>query len=154
MARTKSTRHWKVRNQIDTIEKLEAKLKYGINNRDQIYSLPNIISLSFFNSFIFLFVSSSLSFCVLSSSKQKQSIAKLPATTHHQKTQTATQATTTTPSENPIYQPSHHHYPIKNPINHPSHHHHPIRKSNPPPPPSENSMHQPPLENPSHHPPP
>ena len=34
--------HWKVKNQINTYEKLETKLKYGIKDMDQIYSLPFI----------------------------------------------------------------------------------------------------------------
>ena len=40
---TKLTWDWKVRDQIDTIEKLGTKLKYGVNDRDQIYSLPKKI---------------------------------------------------------------------------------------------------------------
>ena len=32
-------------NYIDTIKKLWTKLKYGINDRDQIHSLPKNISL-------------------------------------------------------------------------------------------------------------
>ena len=37
---TKLTWDWKVRDQIDTIEMLRTKLKYGIKDKDQIYSLP------------------------------------------------------------------------------------------------------------------
>ena len=35
--------YWKVKDQIDTIERLEAKLKYGVKDRDQICSLPFIL---------------------------------------------------------------------------------------------------------------
>ena len=35
-------RHWKVGDQIDTIEMLEIKLKYNIKDRDQICSLSPI----------------------------------------------------------------------------------------------------------------
>ena len=38
--RTKLTQHRKVRDQINTIERLETKLKYGVKDRDQICSLP------------------------------------------------------------------------------------------------------------------
>ena len=38
---TKSIWHWKVMDQIDTIEKLETKLKYCVNDEDQICSLLN-----------------------------------------------------------------------------------------------------------------
>ena len=38
----KLTRHWKVRDQIDTIEMLGTKLKYNVKNRDQICNLPSI----------------------------------------------------------------------------------------------------------------
>ena len=37
---TNLTWDWKVRDQIDTIEKLETKLKYGVKDIDQICSLP------------------------------------------------------------------------------------------------------------------
>ena len=37
--RTKLTRYWKVRDQIDTIQRLRTKLKYALKNRDQICSL-------------------------------------------------------------------------------------------------------------------
>ena len=37
--KTKLTQNWKVRDQIDTIERLETKLKYGVKDRDQICSL-------------------------------------------------------------------------------------------------------------------
>ena len=33
---TKLTWHWKVRDQIDTIERLGTKLKYGVKDRNQI----------------------------------------------------------------------------------------------------------------------
>ena len=33
------TQYQKVRNQIDTIEKLGTKLKYGIKDKDQLYNL-------------------------------------------------------------------------------------------------------------------
>ena len=36
---TKLTWHWKVRDQIDTIERLRTKLKYSVKNRNQIHSL-------------------------------------------------------------------------------------------------------------------
>ena len=36
----KLTRHLKVRDQINTIEKLMTKLKYSVNARDQICNLP------------------------------------------------------------------------------------------------------------------
>ena len=39
MALTKLTRHWKVRDQIDIVERLQTKLKYGINDKDQICNL-------------------------------------------------------------------------------------------------------------------
>ena len=39
-ALTKLTRHWKVKNQIDTTERLGNKLKYGVRDRDQIRNLP------------------------------------------------------------------------------------------------------------------
>ena len=39
---TKLTRHWKVRNQINTIKMLGTKLKYDIQDGDQICSLPFI----------------------------------------------------------------------------------------------------------------
>ena len=39
MAITKLIRHWKVGDQIDTIEMLGIKLKYGVKVRDQICSL-------------------------------------------------------------------------------------------------------------------
>ena len=39
MAWTKLIWHWKVRDQINTIEKLGTKLKYGIKDRVQICSL-------------------------------------------------------------------------------------------------------------------
>ena len=42
MTRNKLTQHGKVRNQIDTIKRLGIKLKYDVNDRDQIYNLPNI----------------------------------------------------------------------------------------------------------------
>ena len=38
--RTKLTQYRKVRDQINTIEMLETKLKYGVKHRDQICSLP------------------------------------------------------------------------------------------------------------------
>ena len=38
--KTKLTQHKKVRDQINTIERLETKLKYGVKDRDQIFSLP------------------------------------------------------------------------------------------------------------------
>ena len=41
-AGTKLTCHWKVRDQIDTIERLETKLKYDVNDKDQICSLPKL----------------------------------------------------------------------------------------------------------------
>ena len=44
MIETKLTWHWMVNNQIDTIEKLKIKLKYGVNDMDQICSLPYIFS--------------------------------------------------------------------------------------------------------------
>ena len=37
--RTKLTRHSKVRDQIDTIERLETKLKYNVKDGDQICNL-------------------------------------------------------------------------------------------------------------------
>ena len=40
MIETKLTRHWKVRDQIDTIERLRTKLKYDIKNKNEICSLP------------------------------------------------------------------------------------------------------------------
>jgi len=40
MVRTKLTQYRKVRDQIDTIERLRTKLKYGVKDRDQICSLP------------------------------------------------------------------------------------------------------------------
>ena len=42
MTRNKLTQYLKVRGQIDTIEKLGIKLKYDVNDRDQIHNLPNI----------------------------------------------------------------------------------------------------------------
>ena len=39
MIMIKLTQYWKVRNQINTIKKLEIKLKYDIKDRDQIHSL-------------------------------------------------------------------------------------------------------------------
>ena len=45
---TKLTQCQKVVDQIDIIERLRTKLKYGVKNRDQIYSLP-IINQSRFN---------------------------------------------------------------------------------------------------------
>ena len=33
------TRHWKVRDQIDTIERLGTKLKYSVKDREQIHNL-------------------------------------------------------------------------------------------------------------------
>ena len=38
-AKTKFTRHWKVRNQIDTIKRLMTKLKNSVKDRNQIRSL-------------------------------------------------------------------------------------------------------------------
>ena len=40
---TKLRQYWKVRDQIDTIERLEIKLKCGVKDRDQICSLPFIL---------------------------------------------------------------------------------------------------------------
>ena len=40
MAVTKLIWHRKVRDQIDTIERLETKLKYIVNDKDQIHNLP------------------------------------------------------------------------------------------------------------------
>ena len=40
MIKTKLTQQCKVRDQIDTIEMLRIKLKYGVKNKDQIHSLP------------------------------------------------------------------------------------------------------------------
>ena len=37
---TKLTRHWNIRDQIDTIKRLRTKLKYVVKSRDQICSLP------------------------------------------------------------------------------------------------------------------
>ena len=37
---TKLTRHWKVKDQLDTIERLWTKLKSAVKDRDQIHSLP------------------------------------------------------------------------------------------------------------------
>ena len=46
---TKLIRHWKVRDQIDTIKSLETKLKYGVKDKDQICSLSKkLLSLLFF----------------------------------------------------------------------------------------------------------
>ena len=36
---TKLTRHWKIRDQIDTIEMLEIKLKYAVKDMNQTRSL-------------------------------------------------------------------------------------------------------------------
>ena len=38
--KTKLTQHKKIRDQIDTIEILKTKSKYGVKDRDQICSLP------------------------------------------------------------------------------------------------------------------
>ena len=40
MTGIKLTWHWKVRDQIDTIERLGAKLTYGVKERDQLCNLP------------------------------------------------------------------------------------------------------------------
>ena len=46
---TKLTRHLKFRNQINIIEILKTKLKYGIKYEDQIHSLPfNILVVDMF----------------------------------------------------------------------------------------------------------
>ena len=39
----KLTWHWKTMNQIDTIERPWTKLKYSVNDRNQMCSLPNFI---------------------------------------------------------------------------------------------------------------
>ena len=50
MVVTKLTWHWNVRNQINTIENLKTKLKYVVNDRDQINYLPlNKINTDFLN---------------------------------------------------------------------------------------------------------
>ena len=40
---TKLIWHWKVKDQIDTIKMLETKLKYNVNDRDQICNLHFIL---------------------------------------------------------------------------------------------------------------
>ena len=53
---TKLTWHWKVRDQIDTIERLKTKLKYIVKNKNQIYSLPKILQkFDFINNPCFVF---------------------------------------------------------------------------------------------------
>ena len=47
MAWTKLTRYRNINDQIDSIKRLETKLKYDVNDRDQTCSLPYFIS-SFF----------------------------------------------------------------------------------------------------------
>ena len=42
MIETKLIRHWNVRDQTDTIERLEMKLKYDIKDGDKISGLPHI----------------------------------------------------------------------------------------------------------------
>ena len=44
--KTKLTQNWKVRDQIDTIERLETKLKYGVKNRDQLAIYPSLYYLN------------------------------------------------------------------------------------------------------------
>ena len=39
-AETKLTYHWEVMDQIDTIEKLETKLRYSVKDRDHSCCLP------------------------------------------------------------------------------------------------------------------
>ena len=49
MVEIELTWHGNVRNQINTIEKLGTKLKYSVNDRNQIRSLhKNILPISFF----------------------------------------------------------------------------------------------------------
>ena len=40
---TKLTQYQKVRDQIDTTERIETKLKYSVKDKDQICSLPFIL---------------------------------------------------------------------------------------------------------------
>ena len=40
MAETKWTQYWKDKDQIDTIEILETKLKYSIKDKDSLCTLP------------------------------------------------------------------------------------------------------------------
>ena len=37
------TQYQKVRDQTDTIERLETKLKYGVNDKDQLCNLPLLV---------------------------------------------------------------------------------------------------------------
>ena len=43
MEENKLTKHWKVRAQIYTIERLWTKLKYGVKDKDQIRSLLKML---------------------------------------------------------------------------------------------------------------
>ena len=45
MVRTKLTRYLNVRDQIDTIERKEIKLKYDVKDRDQLYNLALLLLL-------------------------------------------------------------------------------------------------------------
>ena len=42
MTGTKMTRHWKVRDQIDIIERLITKLTYDVKNRNHLLSMPGL----------------------------------------------------------------------------------------------------------------
>ena len=46
MVKIKLTRYWKIKDQIDTIERLWIKLKYDVYDRDQKCSLPIWIIIS------------------------------------------------------------------------------------------------------------